>query len=284
MTTDLHGYVHAHPLPAVGGDKEERGSAVIVAGAPSCPGAAVLSATAALRAGAGRVQVVTHPELTTAIGLAVPEAFVIGWDQAGPVPPEVADLLDTAAAVLVGPGLAGDAAEVAPRVAEAVPAGTPLLLDARALPAAASLPDRHLLLLPNLAEAEELAGLVGIDGGLDGEPDARRLAEALARALGAVVAVRGEETVVVGEGTWSTEGHRGLGTAGSGDVLVGVAIGLAARQLPDLQAVAWAVAAHAAAGALLGRARPNPGYLARELLDALPSAIDRLGAASCCRE
>jgi ADP-dependent NAD(P)H-hydrate dehydratase len=275
MTTrDLTDLLGAQPLPAVGGDKEERGNAVIVAGAPNCPGAAVLSATAALRAGAGRVQLVTHPELTTAIGLAVPEAFVTGWDLRGSLPRAVTELLPDASAVLVGPGLADDAAGAAAVVAEHLPAGTALLLDARALPAAASVGDRHLVVLPNLTEAHELADLLGL--GDDLEP--LDLAQALAAALDAPVAVRSEETLVVGDGVWRTDGHRGLGTAGSGDVLVGIAVGFLARGLPDIQSIAWAVAAHGAAGALLGRDRANPGYLARELLDEIPRAIDQLGS------
>lgn len=277
-TRDLDELLAAQPLPPVGGDKGDRGSAVVVAGAPGCPGAAVLSAVAALRAGAGRVQVVTHPDLTTAIGLAVPEAFVAGWDLRGTPPDDVVDLLAAASAVLVGPGLddAADGAAIA--VAGHLAPETPLLVDALAMPAAATIEGRHLLVLPNLAEARDLAGLLDLDGDLDPLP----LGRAIAGALAAPVAIRSEETVVVGDGeAWSAHGHPGLGTAGSGDVLVGVAVGLLARGLPDLQSIAWAVAAHATAGSLLGRSRPNPGYLARELLDAIPTAIDHLGSHRC---
>ena len=83
--------------------------------------------------------------------------------------------------------------------------------------------------------------------------------------------------MVDGEGCWtSTGGDAGLGTAGSGDVLVGLAIGLLGRGLPPVAAIGWAVAVHAAAGEQLGRGRPNPGYLARELLDVVPDAIESL--------
>lgn len=275
---DLHEYLHANPLPAVDGDKDDRGSAIVVAGAPTCPGAAVLAAVAALRAGAGRVQVVTHPAIATAIGVVVPEAFVTGWDLTAPLPAALAPRLEQATAVLVGPGLDDTAVEAASRIAEHLPEDTALLVDARAIPAVAALAGRHLLLLPNVREAEQLGEQLGMVGGLDD----LALAEGLAKALGSVVAVRGEATVVVGEGTWTIGGHHGLGTAGSGDVLVGIAAGLAARRLPDLQAVAWAVAVHGTAGSLLGRGRTNPGYLARELLDAIPAAIDQLGD-GCCR-
>lgn len=266
----------ANPLPPIGGDKRDRGTLLLVAGGEGCPGAAVLAAVAALRIGAGRVQVVCHPTVTTAVGIAVPEALVVGWDGAGPLPEAVAGRVGSAAAVCVGPGLEAGADHAARAVAEHLPPGTPLLLDAQALPAAADLRRQHLLVLPNLGEATDLAADLGLDP--PSGDDAADLARALALELGSVAAVRGEETVVAGsEGTWTSTGDPGLGTAGSGDVLVGLAAGLAARGLPELVTVGWAVAVHAAAGRHLGGGRPNPGYLARELPDAVPEAVTSLG-------
>jgi ADP-dependent NAD(P)H-hydrate dehydratase len=269
---DISALLHDHPLPPLGGDKEARGTALLVVGAPTCPGAAVLSANAALRAGAGRVQIVTHPAIATAIGLAVPEAFVTPWDLSSPVPDTLVELARQASAVLVGPGLDDDGATAAVALASALSCGTPLVLDACALPAVPDLLDRHLHVLPNLTEAHRLAEQ--LDLGCDLEP--LELGRRLAEHLGSSVAVRGEGTIVVGGGAWRSDGHPGLGTAGSGDVLVGIAVGLLARGLPGLDAIGWAVGAHATAGELVGRGRANPGYLAHELLDAIPAAIDHL--------
>lgn len=261
------------PLPETDGDKHERGTAVVVAGAPTCPGAALLVSVAALRAGAGRVQVVTDPSLCPSLGVAMPEAFVGGWRPGSPVPAPVAQCLEQAAAVVVGPGLDGDASAAAEAVAEHVPAEVPLLLDARAIPGAAALRDRRPLVLPNEAEAVDLLAALGAPAG-DAD-DLVAVGERLQAALDAPVAVRGETTVVVGDGTWTSRGDAGLGTAGSGDVLVGVAVGLLARGLEPLAAIGWAVGIHATAGRILGEGRANPGYLARELADAIPSAIAR---------
>lgn len=276
---DITELLHDHPLPAVNGDKQARGTALLVAGAPTCPGAALLAATASLRAGAGRVQIVTHPDIVTAVGIAVPEAYVTAWDLASPVPGAVVDLAGEASAVLVGPGLGDDAAGGAAALSTVIPAGIPLLLDARAVPAAVALVDRHPHVVPNLSEAQELAALLG-DGDVGDDP--LSLGRHLAGRLGTSVAVRGEETVVIGEGSWRSDGHAGLGTAGSGDVLAGIALGLLARGLPGVVAIGWAVAVHATAGGLLGRRRTNPGYLARELLDAIPSAVDHLSSSHRC--
>jgi hydroxyethylthiazole kinase-like uncharacterized protein yjeF len=269
---DLGEALAAHPLPPVDGDKGQRGALVLVAGGALCPGAAVLAATAALRAGAGRLQIACHPSVVAAVGIAVPEALVVGWDVAAPPPATLVDRLPSASAVLLGPGLDDGADGAARVVAEQLPPDVPLLLDARALPAAGDLADRHLVVLPNLDEARELAEALGVAA--DGE--AQALGRAIAEVLGAVVAVRGETTLVIGERSYAHRGDPGLGASGSGDVLVGFAAGLLARGVGDLAAVAWAVATHGRAGTVLGQGRPLPGYLPRELLDVLPDAVEAL--------
>ena len=67
------------PLPplAEDGDKEDRGRALVIGGSAEVPGAAILAGTAALRAGAGKLQIATEESVALAIGVAVPEARVI---------------------------------------------------------------------------------------------------------------------------------------------------------------------------------------------------------------
>ena len=67
----------AAPAPE-DGDKEDRGRALIVGGSRELPGAAILAGVAALRAGAGKLQIATDESVAVAIGIAVPEARVIG--------------------------------------------------------------------------------------------------------------------------------------------------------------------------------------------------------------
>ena len=64
------------PQPAEHSDKEGRGRVLVVAGAPELPGTAVLSATAALRAGAGKLRIATVGSIAPFVGIAVPEARV----------------------------------------------------------------------------------------------------------------------------------------------------------------------------------------------------------------
>ena len=68
-------------------------------------------------------------------------------------------------------------------------------------------------------------------------------------------------------------GHAGLGTSGSGDVLAGAVIGLAARGASLAQAACWGTYAHATAGDRLAARIGRLGFLARELADELPYVI-----------
>jgi ADP-dependent NAD(P)H-hydrate dehydratase len=65
------------PQPAEDGDKDQRGRVLVIGGSLAVPGAALLAATAALRAGAGKLQIATCQSLALPLGLAVPEALVI---------------------------------------------------------------------------------------------------------------------------------------------------------------------------------------------------------------
>jgi ADP-dependent NAD(P)H-hydrate dehydratase len=65
------------PQPSDSGDKDERGRVLVVAGSPEVPGGALLAGVAALRAGAGKLQIATAASIAPHLGLAVPEALVI---------------------------------------------------------------------------------------------------------------------------------------------------------------------------------------------------------------
>lgn len=262
------------PLPDLDGGKHDRGTLLVVGGAVTCPGAAILAGTAALRAGAGRVQLVTHPDVAAAVGAAFPEAFVLGWDPTEPPPELLVHCLGRAQAVLVGPGLRDDGPAAARAVAELVDAGLPLVLDATSIPAATDLCDRAgLVVTPNDTEARRLLGDDADAAGDDIEALACRVAERLG---GRPTAVRGVESVVTdGAGrTWhNRSGADGLGTAGSGDVAVGILGGLLARGVDVVAGIGWAVAVHARAGALAADDVGPAGFLARDVADRVPRAL-----------
>jgi len=89
------------PEPDVSGDKHDRGTVAVVGGATSSPGAVLLAGLAALRAGAGRLQVLTVDTTAVALAVALPEAMVLG------LPADASGSLSPDAAEQVSPVLAG---------------------------------------------------------------------------------------------------------------------------------------------------------------------------------
>jgi ADP-dependent NAD(P)H-hydrate dehydratase len=280
--------LQAWPLPAPegDGDKESRGRVLVVAGSREMPGAAVLAATAALRAGAGKLVVATPQSVAALVAAALPEARVIPLPETRRGGPRdgAADLLvDCAAssgAVLVGPGMADVEATVG-LVYELLPrcVGTPLILDALAMDAVREAPpfQQPVLLLPHAGEMAHLSGEAKDD--VREEPLVTALRQAAS--TGAVVALKGATTcVVMPDGrSWKHESETpGLGTSGSGDVLAGLVAGLAARGATPEQAAVWAVALHARAGWRLEQRMGRLGYLARELAAEVPAVMHALSA------
>ena len=272
----------APPEPGADGDKHSRGTIAIVGGAVSTPGAVLLAGTAALRAGAGRLQVLTVEATSVALGMALPEAMVRGLptDDGGSLSPDCADelleALGRAGTVVLGPGLLGKdgARELLERLLPRLDDEVTLVLDAVALTALAGAPELlapladRVVLTPN---SGELAAL------LDGEElDVLPAAQAVVERYGAVVSARGW-VVAPGGRTWHVEaGGIGLGTSGSGDVLAGLVGGMLARGTGAAQAAVWGQYLHAAAGDQLTARLGRMGFLARELLDEIPAVLSTL--------
>jgi hydroxyethylthiazole kinase-like uncharacterized protein yjeF len=277
------------PLPEPeGGDKEGRGRVLVVGGAVEMPGAIILAGTAALRAGAGKLQMGTCRSIVQAVGVAVPEALVFGLDEtaaggiAAATAPSVAQRMNQAQAALVGPGMVDpDAvAEFMRRLAPLVEQPA-LILDAEAMSFIADAPDalHHLagkvIMTPHRGEMASLLGIEKDAVSADPLETVRRAA----REWRAVVALKGAETYIAtpdGEIYCNQSGNVGLATSGSGDTLAGVIAGLAARGASPIQAAAWGVFLHGSAGDMLAKTRGRLGFLARELLAEIPPIMARL--------
>src|SRR5579875_2201790 len=113
VTTEL---LREWALPQPGEGKDSRGSVLVVGGALDTPGAVLLAGLAALRVGAGKLTIATVAANAAALAVAVPEAGVTGLpaDASGAIDPSaadtVADLIGSADAVIIGPGMRGPAA------------------------------------------------------------------------------------------------------------------------------------------------------------------------------
>jgi ADP-dependent NAD(P)H-hydrate dehydratase len=266
------------PEPDEGGGKHARGTVLVVGGAVSTPGAALLAGLASLRVGAGKLKLAVAEPVAVALATAAPEALVAGLPtvEGGSLGPSCVDAVlqqaERASAVLVGPGLLGRevTADLLSALLPALPE-VPVVLDAVALGALAAVPQAarplrgRLVLTPNSGEAAEL---------LDGEQlEGHEAALAVAERYGAAVACHGGVADADGR-VWSDEaGGPGLATSGSGDVLAGAVAGLLARGADPAQAAVHGQYLHSTAGDRLS-ARIGPlGFLARELLDELPQAL-----------
>ncbi|ASN02334.1 NAD(P)H-hydrate dehydratase [Xanthomonas citri pv. malvacearum] len=273
--------LRAMPLPAPGGDKEQRGRVLIVGGSMRVPGAVLLAGEAALRTGAGKLQIATAASVAPGMALAVPEALVLGLAQNGQG--EIARghrALDGAMAAcdaaVIGPGMASSATTTAMVRRAAEQAVCTLVLDAgalsRGLRAAIG---RPFVLTPH---AGEMATLAGDDkAAVEAAPGAYALK--FAQKLRSVVIVKGPDSFIAGPDgvVWMHRGGAsGLGTSGSGDVLAGLIAGFAARGCDALTAALWGVFVHAAAGRQLARRIGPVGFLARELGLEVPGILDRL--------
>jgi len=273
----------AHPLPpVVDGDKETKGRILIVAGSRQVPGAALLAATAAMRAGGGKLSIATVEGIAVQVGVAMPEAMVVGLpedEDGGFSRAAIKGLAEQAGkvdAIVAGPGMAeGDACE---RIAEALLAGKArIALDAALLHALQPLSDERASTPVLLPHSGELASLLDChEEKVERDPVGcgRRAAE-LYRS---VVLVKGVTSHVVtprGD-VWTYDGGApGLGVSGSGDVLAGIVGGLLARGAEPLNALLWAVWLHGEAGAALAKKVGPIGFLAREIADELPALLPR---------
>ena len=278
------------PLPEPGedGDKEDRGRVLVVGGAATLPGALLLAGTAVLRAGAGKLQLATVDSVALHVGVAVPEALVLGVaeDEDGGIGADgvdrIAKYAERADCVLIGPGLVGERA-IARLLAGLLPrvGRGSVVLDAGALAPLGDDPSvlhdlgGRAVITPH---AGEMAALIGVEKA-DVERDPARAARSAAESLGAVVALKGPITYIAdpaGEMSRYDGGRVGLATSGSGDTLAGVVAGLLARGASPLEAAAWGVFLHGEAGNVLSRRIGRVGYLARELLDEIPRIMARL--------
>jgi ADP-dependent NAD(P)H-hydrate dehydratase len=273
----------AHPLPAVvDGDKETKGRLLIVAGSRDVPGAAMLAATAAMRSGAGKIRIATVCSVAAQLGLAVPEAMVLGLEQgkdggfARSVAGAIAEQFDRTDAVVGGPGLAQN--DACGDIAKALVASDArVALDAALLRELEPISHERSSLPVLLPHAGELASLLDCDEA-EIERDPLGCGLRAAKHYQALVLVKGVTSHIVTSGgeSWTYDGGSpGLGVSGSGDVLAGIVGGLLARGAEPLNALLWAVWLHGEAGALLARRVGPIGFLAREIPDEIPALLPR---------
>jgi hydroxyethylthiazole kinase-like uncharacterized protein yjeF len=270
------------PRPDPEADKEERGRVLIAGGDAEVPGAARLAGEAALRAGAGKLQIAVAAESASLLAVAVPEARVFAL-AAPDAEDRLAEAVRLADAVVLGPGWldperSADLTLAAIEAAE----GAALVIDAAALSAlerragALSRLEGRAVITPHAGEMAKLLGRsrkAVLAAPLS-------VAHEAAERFGTVVVMKGATTHIVapdGRAWRNLGGGAGLGTSGSGDVLAGLIGGLLARGAEPAVAATWGVFLHAAAGEQLGARQGPLGFLAREIAPCVPGLLRALG-------
>ncbi len=251
-------------------DHKYRFGHALISGGAEMTGAARLAARAALRIGAGLVTVACPRAVLPVYALSTASVITAPAEDAAGFAELLAEPRRNA--VLVGPGN-GVTADTADRALAALGAGKAVVLDADALTVFADRPqtlaaaiDGPCVLTPHEGEFARVF------------PDATgsklERARRAARESGAVILLKGSDTVIAapdGRAAVNANAPPSLATAGSGDVLAGLIVGLLAQAVPPLEA--------AAAGAwLLGEAaaRVGPGLISEDLSEALPQVLSRL--------
>jgi ADP-dependent NAD(P)H-hydrate dehydratase / NAD(P)H-hydrate epimerase len=261
------------PRPAAESDKYRRGVLGLVAGSDQYTGAAVLSCGGAIHGGAGMVRFVSAAVAVDVVRQHWPEAVLTTYD---PDRPGLAiEAAGRVQAWAIGPGI-GTGPQAEALLAAVLATDVPVLIDADGLTVLAA--HRDLLRRPApvliTPHAGELARLLSADRA---DIEARRLqyVQAAAAELGVTVLLKGSTTVIAEpDGSQpvlvNSTGTSWLATAGSGDVLSGLAGSLLAQGADTPHAAAAAAYLHGMAGRLAARDAPIG---ASDLISAIPAAI-----------
>lgn len=249
--------------------KGDFGHVMVIGGDTGYGGAALMTAEAAARTGAGKVSVATRPEHVSAILARRPEIMACGVVSGQELEP----LLARPTLLVVGPGL-GRTPWSEQMLQQAIKSGLPLVLDADALnilaegrvvPVAAHQQHSPWLLTPHPAEAARLLGIT------TAEVQADRFAavRAISARYNASVILKGAGSLVASVDGFIgvvTDGNPGMASGGMGDVLSGILGGLVAQGLSAHDAARLGAVVHACAADLAAEDLGQRSLLATDLI------------------
>lgn len=268
------------------------GHAGIIAGSVGKTGAAAMAARAALRAGAGLVSVAIPASVNDILEAKLLEAMTVPMPEtkartfARTALDRLTAFMTARTAVAIGPGLSTHPETVELVQALAKQLDRPAVLDADALNA---LTGRTALLAscktPPIITPHpgEMARLEADATPQTVNSDRIGTASRFARERGLFVVLKGARTVVArpdGAVAICPTGNPGMGTAGTGDVLTGMMVGLLAQGVPSWEAACAATYLHGTAGDLAAARMGQAGMIAGDVIEEIPYALRQIYQAS----
>jgi hydroxyethylthiazole kinase-like uncharacterized protein yjeF len=278
--------------------KGDYGHALVVAGSKGKTGAALMTAKACLRAGAGMVTIGIPETLSGAFQSRVTEEMVLplpdnGGILAADALSPILDFLDKTADVLaIGPGLTAGPGIVKILKGLLTAAAVPMVLDADAINAISGNTDTltkvksPVVLTPHPGEMARL--LRTKSRGADEtelrnsiERDRINTALSFARRTGTCLVLKGVPTIIAdpeGKVFINTTGNPGMATAGAGDVLTGIIAGCVGQGMSPLDASVFGTYLHGLSGDIVSSKKGMHSLVAGDLIESLPEAFRELKA------
>ncbi|MBR1628223.1 MAG: NAD(P)H-hydrate dehydratase [Lachnospiraceae bacterium] len=264
------------------GNKGTFGKALIVAGSRNMAGAAILSARAALSSGCGMVMVLTDECNRVILQTAVPEAILATYD--GQVDEEVVqNAMDWATCMLIGPGLSmNDTSKYLVDFVLDMPTSKPIVVDADALNILSEeantnrLAEKSVIVTPHVGEMGRLVGLPVSEI----HSHMIETAEAFSTHHGVTVVLKDAVSVISSPGRRTFENHSGnsgMATAGSGDVLAGLIVGLLAQGMKNPDAAILGAYMHGRAGDFAAEEKTEYCMMASDIIRHFPKVFALAG-------
>lgn len=267
-------------------NKYDFGHVLVIGGSQGTTGAALMCAKAALRVGAGLVTIAAPADSIGKLERRVEEVMTLS------LPGDSSNALETLQdftnkrhvdTIVVGPGLSPALSLLCRQFLSKI--NQPIVLDAAGLLAFSDHKDElqnitgrsPVIITPHSGEYQRFIG----EPLHNDENIVDQKVVQQARQLNLTIVLKGHHTLVAhpdGRTYRNPTGNPGMATAGSGDVLAGVIAGLLAQKLPVDQAAIIGVYIHGMAGDIAKKIKTEPGMIAGDIVENLPTAIKQLTA------
>ena len=258
--------------------KGNNGVGILIAGSRNMPGAALLSAKAALRSGIGKLIVHAPVSVLDKIALFVPEAIasIDPNHNSFSCPPDIIDMCN---AIAIGPGIGKEYASAEGLFELMNKTSYPIIIDADALNILSEnktwlrfLPTNSIL-TPHVGEFDRLVGKSG------NRIERTEKALDFAQRYQVFVVLKGHYSTIItpdGEMFLNTTGNQGMATAGSGDVLTGILLGLLSKGYSPENAAKLGVYLHGLAGDCALERQSYESLMASDIIEYLGEGFKRV--------